>query len=75
MSGFICVVSLISRVVMIYRVSYMSGDPSRNKFFVLVALFVSSMFLMVSSPHIISILLGWDGLGLVSYCLVVYYKN
>jgi len=27
------------------------------------------------SPNIIRILLGWDGLGLVSYCLVIYYQN
>ena len=24
---------------------------------------------------LISILLGWDGLRLVSYCLVIYYQN
>jgi NADH-ubiquinone oxidoreductase chain 5 len=23
----------------------------------------------------VRILLGWDGLGLVSYCLVIYYQN
>jgi len=26
-------------------------------------------------PNVISILLGWDGLGLVSYFLVIYYQN
>jgi len=30
------------------------------------------MFLIIS-PNVISILLGWDGLGLVSYLLVIYY--
>lgn len=33
------------------------------------------MFLIVIRPHLLSILLGWDGLGLVSYALVIYYKN
>jgi hypothetical protein len=32
------------------------------------------MFLIIS-PNIISILLGWDGLDLVSYLLVIYYQN
>jgi len=29
----------------------------------------------IVSPNVISILLGWDGLGLVSYLLVIYYQN
>lgn len=33
------------------------------------------MMLLIFSPNLISILLGWDGLGLVSYCLVIYYQN
>jgi len=34
--------------------------------------FGGRMFLIIS-PNVISILLGWDGLGLVSYLLVIYY--
>uniref|UniRef100_T1HY77 NADH:ubiquinone reductase (H(+)-translocating) n=3 Tax=Rhodnius prolixus TaxID=13249 RepID=T1HY77_RHOPR len=30
---------------------------------------------MVISPNLIRILIGWDGLGLVSYCLVIYFQN
>jgi len=41
----------------------------------LVYLFVVSIALMIISPNIIRILLGWDGLGLISYVLVVYYQN
>jgi len=36
---------------------------------------VLSIILLIIRPNIISILLGWDGLGLVSYCLVIYYQN
>jgi len=38
-------------------------------------MFVLSIILLIISPNIISILLGWDGLGLVSYCLVIYYQS
>lgn len=38
-------------------------------------LFVASIALIILSPNMISILLGWDGLGLVSYALVIYYQN
>nr|QIT06550.1 NADH dehydrogenase subunit 5 [Ptenothrix huangshanensis] len=69
------VVLLISSLVLLYSFSYMKGDPNQKKFIFLVFLFVVSMLLMVTSPNLISILLGWDGLGLVSYCLVIYYQN
>jgi len=37
--------------------------------------FVVSMCLLIISPNLLIILLGWDGLGLTSYLLVVYYLN
>nr|UBQ34405.1 NADH dehydrogenase subunit 5 [Homidia koreana] len=68
-------VSLISSLVLFYSTAYMSGEKFIYRFIMLVFLFVISMLLMVSSPNMVSILLGWDGLGLVSYCLVIYYQN
>nr|QWC54919.1 NADH dehydrogenase subunit 5 [Megalothorax incertus] len=73
--AFIGVVALISGMVMIYSGYYMGADLSFGRFIFLVFMFVLSMFFMILSPNMISILLGWDGLGLVSYCLVIYYQN
>nr|YP_009024406.1 NADH dehydrogenase subunit 5 [Eogystia hippophaecolus]AGN72386.1 NADH dehydrogenase subunit 5 [Eogystia hippophaecolus] len=72
---FMMFVSLISSVVIYYSKSYMSSELNLNRFIILVLLFVFSMVLLIISPNIISILLGWDGLGLISYCLVIYYQN
>nr|YP_010700044.1 NADH dehydrogenase subunit 5 [Parasa lepida]WCH63177.1 NADH dehydrogenase subunit 5 [Parasa lepida] len=72
---FMMFVSLISSVVIYYSKSYMSSELNLNRFILLVLLFVFSMILLIISPNIISIFLGWDGLGLVSYCLVIYYQN
>nr|YP_010883379.1 NADH dehydrogenase subunit 5 [Prophantis octoguttalis]WIK99895.1 NADH dehydrogenase subunit 5 [Prophantis octoguttalis] len=72
---FMMFVMLISSVVIYYSKSYMSSEMNLNRFIILVLLFVFSMILLIISPNIISILLGWDGLGLVSYCLVIYYQN
>nr|YP_010287605.1 NADH dehydrogenase subunit 5 [Orthaga euadrusalis]UKT61936.1 NADH dehydrogenase subunit 5 [Orthaga euadrusalis] len=72
---FMMFVLLISSVVIYYSKSYMSSEMNLNRFIMLVLLFVFSMILLIISPNIISILLGWDGLGLVSYCLVIYYQN
>ncbi|YP_009164473.1 NADH dehydrogenase subunit 5 (mitochondrion) [Spodoptera frugiperda] len=72
---FMMFVFLISSVVIYYSKSYMQSELNLSRFIILVLLFVFSMMLLIISPNIISILLGWDGLGLVSYCLVIYYQN
>nr|UVV34753.1 NADH dehydrogenase subunit 5 [Chalcophora japonica]WCO87673.1 NADH dehydrogenase subunit 5 [Chalcophora japonica] len=72
---FMSFVLFISSMVIFYSEEYMHGDLNINRFIVLVGLFVLSMMLLIISPNLISILLGWDGLGLVSYCLVIYYQN
>lgn len=66
---------LISSIVIFYSYSYITGDCNISRFIILVFLFVLSMVFLVLSPNIVRILLGWDGLGLVSYCLVIYYQN
>nr|YP_009737819.1 NADH dehydrogenase subunit 5 [Mellicta ambigua]QHW07593.1 NADH dehydrogenase subunit 5 [Mellicta ambigua] len=72
---FMMFVSLISSSVIYYSKSYMSSELNLNRFIILVLLFVFSMILLIISPNMISIFLGWDGLGLVSYCLIIYYQN
>nr|YP_010564286.1 NADH dehydrogenase subunit 5 [Cifuna locuples]UYX62296.1 NADH dehydrogenase subunit 5 [Cifuna locuples] len=72
---FMMFVFLISSVVIYYSKSYMSSEMNLSRFIILVLLFVTSMMFLIISPNIISILLGWDGLGLVSYLLVIYYQN
>nr|YP_010506518.1 NADH dehydrogenase subunit 5 [Korinchia angustiabdomena]QGW56728.1 NADH dehydrogenase subunit 5 [Korinchia angustiabdomena]UXF58236.1 NADH dehydrogenase subunit 5 [Korinchia angustiabdomena] len=72
---FMSFVLLISSLVIYYSKEYMSGDMNINRFIMLVLLFVMSMMLLIISPNLISILLGWDGLGLISYCLVIYFNN
>nr|AND96231.1 NADH deshydrogenase subunit 5 [Onthophagus bonasus] len=72
---FMSFVLFISSMVIFYSYEYMEGDLNMNRFIMLVCMFVLSMMLLIISPNLISILLGWDGLGLVSYCLVIYYQN
>nr|YP_009131554.1 NADH dehydrogenase subunit 5 [Pelecinus polyturator]AIW82472.1 NADH dehydrogenase subunit 5 [Pelecinus polyturator] len=72
---FMSVVMLISSLVVMYSVEYMMFDKFKGRFMMLVYMFVLSMILMILSPSMISIIMGWDGLGLVSYCLVIYYQN
>lgn len=68
-------VLIISSLVIFYRIEYISEDIFINRFILLVIIFVLSIIILIISPNLIRILLGWDGLGLVSYCLVIYFQN
>lgn len=72
---FIRVVLVISSLIMIYREGYIQRDQTKGRFVYLILLFVLSIVLLIIRPNLIRILLGWDGLGLISYCLVIYYQN
>lgn len=71
---FLFTVIFISRIILIFRIEYI--PPSEHKQFSLILLsFVISIAILILSDNIIFILLGWDGLGLTSFILVVYYQN
>nr|YP_010174599.1 NADH dehydrogenase subunit 5 [Octopus fitchi]QBR54756.1 NADH dehydrogenase subunit 5 [Octopus fitchi] len=70
--GLVC---LISSSICIFSVSYMKGDINNKRFIVVLMLFVLSMNFLIFIPSFVSLILGWDGLGLVSFCLVIYYQN
>lgn len=62
-------------MVCVYSTDYIKGDESVDRFFWLVLIFVFSMVIIIVRPRLIRIMFGWDMLGLVSYCLVIYYNN
>nr|AEP27723.1 NADH dehydrogenase subunit 5 [Otiorhynchus rugosostriatus] len=73
--SFMSFVFFISSMVVKYSEGYMLDDKTHSRFIFLVVLFVLSMAFLVISSNLISILLGWDGLGLTSFVLVIYYQN
>ena len=72
---FISLIFLISSIIILYRIGYIEGEKFIKRFVYLVLLFIFSIVLIIIRPNIVRILFGWDGLGLVSYCLVIYYQN
>nr|YP_007025093.1 NADH dehydrogenase subunit 5 [Nabis apicalis]AEI53336.1 NADH dehydrogenase subunit 5 [Nabis apicalis] len=72
---FMSCVLMISSMVVFYSHTYMYHDLNKMRFLFMVLLFIMSMMFMIMSPNLVSILLGWDGLGLVSYALVIYFQN
>ena len=69
------VVITISSCVILYNGFYMRDEVYYNRFCKLVFLFVLSMLFLVIIPNFLGLIVGWDGLGLTSYLLVVYYQD
>lgn len=74
-SWFRFVVTFISAIIMIYSFFYMSPYSKTNYFIWLTVFFVLSMLIVINIRDFFFIILGWDGLGLVSFFLIVYYQN
>jgi NADH-ubiquinone oxidoreductase chain 5 len=72
---FIFTVCLISLRVSVFSNSYIISEKYFRRFIILVLLFIISIFLLILRPNLISILLGWDGLGVTSYLLVIFYQS
>lgn len=68
-------VLLISASVVTFRVNYIREDPFSVRFIMVVLLFILSINFLVYIPNLVALLLGWDGLGIVSFVLVIYYQN
>ena len=65
----------ITGVVLIFSLGYIARDGGFVRFHLLVMTFVLSMVLLILSPNLVRALLGWDGLGLSSFLLVIYFQN
>nr|YP_010411925.1 NADH dehydrogenase subunit 5 [Notostomum cyclostomum]URP31059.1 NADH dehydrogenase subunit 5 [Notostomum cyclostomum] len=72
---FSSVVLFITSNVMKFSIMYMSEEKFINRFNYLLIMFVMSMNLLIFIPNMLVLLLGWDGLGIVSFILVIYYQN
>lgn len=72
---FSLVVLLISFFVLVFSTSYIDSEENLSRFIWLVILFVLSINFLIFVPRIIGAILGWDGLGLISFLLVIYYQN
>ncbi len=72
---FISVVFLIGRMVLKLSRVYIEEDKPFSYFNMLVRCFILFIALLVFSYSIFGIALGWDGLGIRSYLLVIYYQT
>jgi len=73
--SFVSFVSLISSSIFFYSKYYMGVSSLEKRFAFLLFGFVLSIFFLVFGGNMFLVILGWDGLGLISFCLVVFYQR
>lgn len=71
---FSVIVFTVVRLVVLYREIYIEGYNNK-KFFFLTTLFALSMLILVRRHLPLNVILGWDGLGISSLFLIIFYPN
>ena len=75
-SVMLVVVTLVSSLVHIYSIGYMSHDPHIPRFMSYLSLFTFAMLTLVTSDNFLQLFFGWEGVGLCSYFLIgFWYKK
>ena len=72
-SVMLVVVTLVSSLVHIYSIGYMSHDAHKPRFMAYLSLFTFSMLTLVTSDNFLQLFFGWEGVGLCSYFLIGFW--
>ena len=73
-SVMLVVVCLVSSLVHIYSIGYMSEDPHKTRFMAYLSLFTFAMLVLVTSDNFLQLFFGWEGVGLCSYFLIGFWS-
>ena len=74
-SVMLVVVTVVSALVHIYSIGYMSHDLHKPRFFSYLSLFTFSMLMLVVSDNFLQLFFGWEGVGLCSYLLIGFWYH
>ena len=66
-------VLIVSSLVHVYSIGYMSQDPHNQRFFSYLSLFTFMMILLVTANNYLLMFVGWEGVGVCSYLLVSFW--
>ena len=66
-------VLIVSSLVHVYSIGYMSHDPHNQRFFSYLSLFTFMMVILVTANNYLLMFVGWEGVGVCSYLLVSFW--
>ena len=71
----VVMVSVVSMLIHVYSVGYMSHDATPQRFMSYISLFTFAMLMLVTANNLLQLFFGWEGVGLVSYLLINYWYD
>jgi len=66
-------VLVVSSLVHIFSVDYMSADPHNQRFFSYLSMFTFFMLVLVTGDNYLIMFVGWEGIGISSYLLINFW--
>lgn len=66
-------VLIVSALVHVYSIGYMSEDPHQQRFFSYLSMFTFFMLVLVTGDNYLVMFIGWEGVGISSYLLVSFW--
>jgi NADH-quinone oxidoreductase subunit L len=67
------VITGVGFLIHLYSAEYMSHDPASWRYFAYLNLFVAAMLLLVLGDNLVTLFVGWEGVGLCSYLLIGFW--
>ena len=69
------VVNVVSSMVHVYSIGYMSHDAHKPRFMAYLSLFTFFMLSLVTADNFVQMFFGWEGVGLMSYLLIGFWHD
>jgi NADH-quinone oxidoreductase subunit L len=72
-SVMLLVVTGVGFLIHFYSIGYMAEDPGHARYFAYLNLFAGAMLILVLGDSLVTLFVGWEGVGLCSYLLIGFW--